>query len=146
MNPEAGTEKHDAKQAAEFLAVEPTARARANSLSPCGEVQGTVEQPITASRQLMNITELAGWLGVPKSWIYDRTRCNGPDRIPHLKMGKYLRFDPESEAFKEWLRTHEVRRSLGAETNDQLNNLWRLDLTAADSVGAGQMDTVGTLA
>ena len=109
MNPEAGTEKHDAKQAAESLAVDPAARARVNPLCQRGEVQETVEQPSTVSRQLMNITELAGRLGVPKSWIYERTRCNGPERIPHLKMGKYLRFDPESEAFKKWLHGHEVQ-------------------------------------
>lgn len=30
----------------------------------------------------------------------------GPETIPHFKVGKYLRFDPESEEFQAWLRRH----------------------------------------
>ncbi len=52
--------------------------------------------------------EVAELLRVPISWIYDRTGKTGPETIPHLKMGKYLRFNPESEAFQEWLRNHEI--------------------------------------
>jgi len=29
---------------------------------------------------------------VPRSWIYDRTRKEGPERIPHYKLGAHLRF------------------------------------------------------
>ena len=47
--------------------------------------------------------ELAGYLGVTVGWIYNRTRKNGPDRIPHFKMGKYLRFAPDSDQFVSWL-------------------------------------------
>jgi hypothetical protein len=49
---------------------------------------------------------LADHLGVSKKWIYHRTQTKGPERIPHLKMGKLLRFDPESETFKQWLLSH----------------------------------------
>lgn len=49
---------------------------------------------------------LASHLGVSKKWVYHRTQANGPERIPHLKMGKLLRFDPDSEAFKKWLQSH----------------------------------------
>ncbi len=41
---------------------------------------------------LLTIEELAKILKVPKSWIYDRTRKDGPERIPHYKIGKYVRF------------------------------------------------------
>jgi excisionase family DNA binding protein len=37
--------------------------------------------------------ELADLLGVPISFVYDRTRQNSPDPIPHFKLGKYVRFD-----------------------------------------------------
>ena len=36
--------------------------------------------------------ELAKLLKVPMSWIYDRTRKSGPDKLPFYKMGRYLRF------------------------------------------------------
>ena len=41
---------------------------------------------------LLTVKELATALNVPVSWIYDRTRKGGPDRLPHLKLGKYVRF------------------------------------------------------
>jgi Helix-turn-helix domain len=59
------------------------------------------------------VQELADLLGVAKTWVYDRTREHGPDLIPHIKLGKYIRFDPESPAFVEWLQSHEVRGVLG---------------------------------
>lgn len=43
---------------------------------------------------LINVKELATLLKVPVSWIYDRTRNGGPEKIPHYKIGKYIRFSP----------------------------------------------------
>ena len=62
---------------------------------------------------LSTIDELADYLQVKRSWIYNRTRRNGPERVPHIKMGKYLRFDVESKAFQEWLRQHHVDVCVG---------------------------------
>ena len=42
--------------------------------------------------ELITATELAKRLNVPVSWIYRRTRL-GQEAIPHVKMGKYVRFD-----------------------------------------------------
>jgi excisionase family DNA binding protein len=41
---------------------------------------------------LLVIDELAESLRVKKSWLYARTRETGPDAIPRLKVGKYIRF------------------------------------------------------
>jgi hypothetical protein len=54
-------------------------------------------------RKLWKISDLARYLDVPETWIYDRTQTAAQDRIPHFKLGKYLRFDPESIEFKAWL-------------------------------------------
>jgi len=53
------------------------------------------------NRKLLTVQELALVLNVPVSWIYQRTRL-GPAAIPHLKIGKYVRFNPEEvrEFFK----------------------------------------------
>lgn len=40
----------------------------------------------------ITIDEAAALIRVPKSWLYERTRLN---TIPHVKLGKYLRFDRE---------------------------------------------------
>jgi excisionase family DNA binding protein len=42
--------------------------------------------------ELMTVKEIAAQLKVPVSWVYQRTRRRGNERIPHLKLGKYLRF------------------------------------------------------
>ncbi len=43
---------------------------------------------------LVDVSEMASILRVPKSWIYQRTR-QGQSAIPHVKLGIYVRFDPE---------------------------------------------------
>jgi excisionase family DNA binding protein len=53
------------------------------------------------SPQLLTVTEIAQKLRVPVSWVYERTRRRGYERMPHIKLGKYLRFDVL--AVSEWL-------------------------------------------
>ncbi len=52
-------------------------------------------------KELLTVDELSGLLKVPRSWIYQRTRTRGRGRLPHIKLGKYLRF--EEEAIRTWL-------------------------------------------
>jgi hypothetical protein len=52
-------------------------------------------------RNFETIEELAERWRVPKSWLYGRTRETGPNAIPRMKIGKYLRFDPSK--VDEWL-------------------------------------------
>jgi hypothetical protein len=49
---------------------------------------------------LMTVEETARVLHVPISWVYGRTRRRGKERIPHIKLGKYLRF--ELTAVRDW--------------------------------------------
>ena len=44
--------------------------------------------------KLLTVKEMAEILSVPISWLYQRTRL-GQDGIPHIKMGKYVRFKPD---------------------------------------------------
>jgi integrase len=61
--------------------------------------------------KLMDISALSQMLGLPKSWIYERTRPSSCAAvIPHIKAGKYLRFNPESADFKEWLASLNVNQ------------------------------------
>lgn len=55
---------------------------------------------------LITPEELAQWLKVPLSWIYDRTRKSGPEKLPFYKIGRYLRFSiPEIE---DYLKIHAI--------------------------------------
>jgi len=59
----------------------------------------------TQSSELMTVAEIAAFLKVPASWVYERTRRRGTERIPHVKLGKYLRFSlPEVKTWLEHLR------------------------------------------
>jgi excisionase family DNA binding protein len=53
------------------------------------------------SAQLLTVSEIAQTLKVPISWVYERTRRRGYEKIPHFKLGKYLRF--EVTAVSQWL-------------------------------------------
>ena len=44
------------------------------------------------NNKLLSVSELAQFLNVPKSWVYDRTYR---DAIPHFKIGRLVRFDLE---------------------------------------------------
>ena len=60
-------------------------------------------------RTLWTPETLAGFLGAPVGWVYKRTRKSGSDKIPHIKLGKYVRFNPESKLFQQWLEKHSVK-------------------------------------
>jgi excisionase family DNA binding protein len=51
------------------------------------------------NQNLIGIKEMALKLDVPVSWLYSRTRTK---EIPHLKIGKYVRFD-EDEVI-DWIK------------------------------------------
>jgi len=48
---------------------------------------------------LLTIEEAAHLLQVKISWLYERTRTN---EVPHIKLGKYLRFDQDE--LLTWVR------------------------------------------
>jgi excisionase family DNA binding protein len=56
--------------------------------------------------ELMTVAEVAALLKVSKSWVYEHTRTRSAprtDRLPHVKIGKYIRFDPALvRAFLDW--------------------------------------------
>jgi len=56
---------------------------------------------LTGFTELLTVDEIAALLKVPTSWVYDRTRQRGAERIPHVKLGKYLRFS--SADVQNWL-------------------------------------------
>lgn len=63
--------------------------------------EGNRLSAITDRQELLTVAEISANMKVPVSWVYDRTRRRGTERIPHYKLGKYLRFDPAE--VKAWL-------------------------------------------
>lgn len=54
------------------------------------------------THKLVGVSELAEALSVPPSWIYSRTRIKSDGRIPHVRCGKYVRFDIDE--VMDWLQ------------------------------------------
>jgi excisionase family DNA binding protein len=42
---------------------------------------------------LLTVQETARYLKVSVSWVYEHVRPDAQDRLPAVKLGKYLRFD-----------------------------------------------------
>ena len=57
---------------------------------------------------LLDVNDIARELKIPKTWIYSRTRLKGPERIPHVKIGKYCRFRIQDVI--EWLEQKDGAR------------------------------------
>ena len=52
--------------------------------------------------ELLMVDEVAEQMKVPKSWVYERTRARTGDRLPFIKLGKYIRFfESDVRAFIE---------------------------------------------
>jgi len=55
--------------------------------------------------ELLTVDDVAALLKVSPSWVYEHTRSRGTsrtERIPHIRLGKYVRFDPAAiRAFLE---------------------------------------------
>ena len=57
------------------------------------------EPPSPELHELLTVEEVAALLRVNKSWVYEHTRGREvatADRLPHIKIGKYLRFDAQA--------------------------------------------------
>ena len=63
---------------------------------------------------LLTVKELAGKLNVPKSWVYYKANENGSNKLPLIRVGKYLRF--EYDQVMNWLinQQEEFRRKINS--------------------------------
>jgi excisionase family DNA binding protein len=55
--------------------------------------------PSSELHELLTVQEVAALLKVNKHWVYEHTRTRtaaATDRLPHIKIGKYVRFDPNA--------------------------------------------------
>jgi len=71
---------------------------------------GPTAYSLSTSDRLLDVKEAAGLLKVPESWIYQHVRAREEDKLPHFKLGKYLRFS--TLALTQWLESHHI----GSET------------------------------
>jgi excisionase family DNA binding protein len=62
-------------------------------LPDVAECQTEMDSVIAFGDELLTVHDAARFLKVSVSWVYEHTRDDIADRLPFLKLGKYLRFD-----------------------------------------------------
>src|SRR5215475_15223181 len=58
-----------------------------------GRVRQNLVLPEPDDESLWTPEDVARYLQVPISWVYDGTRQRGRRKIPHIKVGRYPRFE-----------------------------------------------------
>jgi excisionase family DNA binding protein len=62
-----------------------------------------IPTPAGAIPRLLSIADVAEWLGVSKSWVYDHITRKQP-RLPCIRLGEITRF--RVEEIEEFIREH----------------------------------------
>ena len=68
--------------------------------------------------ELLTAEELAERLRVPASWVREQTRSRAldGDPLPHLRLGRYIRFQWGSPELQAWLQRRLFTKSLRENT------------------------------
>lgn len=60
---------------------------------PDAKRQVGADSALAICDELLTVHDAARFLNVSVSWVYEHTRDHVEDRLPFVKLGKYLRFD-----------------------------------------------------
>jgi hypothetical protein len=71
-----------------------------------------------AGFEVINSRELARRWCVPESWIRDQVRHRAIGPIPHIKLGRYVRFEWGSLELNAWWAHHRVTGSKHGRNED----------------------------
>jgi hypothetical protein len=59
---------------------------------------------------IIDSKELARRWRLPESWVRDRVRVRSDDPLPHVKVGRYVRFEWGSPELVEWWARHRISK------------------------------------
>ncbi len=62
------------------------------------------------SVEIIDSKELARRLCLPESWVRDRVRARNNDPLPHVKVGRDVRFEWSSPELVQWWARHRVSK------------------------------------
>ena len=78
--------------------------------------QALIHSPLEIASQdelaveIIDSKELARRFRLPESWVRDRVRSRSDDPLPHVKFGRYVRFEWGSRELVEWWARHRVSK------------------------------------
>ncbi len=56
--------------------------------------------------EVINSKKLAMRWDVPESWVRDQVRSRAVDPLPHVRLGRYIRFEWRSAELDDWWARH----------------------------------------
>jgi hypothetical protein len=59
--------------------------------------------------EIIDARELANRWAVPETWVREQTRSRAADPLPHVRLGRYVRFEWGSPDLGEWWRRRRTR-------------------------------------
>ena len=74
------------------------------ALYPSDQTQTEGSSLRTVGLEFIDSRELARRWGVPVSWVRDQVRSRAEDPLPHVNLGKYVRFLWGSDGLELWIR------------------------------------------
>jgi hypothetical protein len=67
--------------------------------------------------EIIDSKELARRWHLPETWVRDYVRARASDAIPHVRLGRYVRFEWGSPTLEEWWARHRAsNRRKGGES------------------------------
>jgi hypothetical protein len=77
-----------------------------NKENKASNVPSLSSEATTGLQTLIDAAQLAELLRVPESWVRNRTRARTPpaERIPCVRLGRYVRFAWGSPQLQNWLQ------------------------------------------
>ena len=58
--------------------------------------------------EVIDSKELANRWNIPETWVRESVRNRSSDPIPHLKLGRYVRFEWGSPDLEGWWERHRI--------------------------------------
>lgn len=74
------------------------------------DIASQMSMPDGPAIEIIDSKELAIRWRLPESWVRDRVRARSDDPLPHVKIGRYIRFEWGSPELIEWWARHRISK------------------------------------
>lgn len=74
------------------------------------DIASQMSMPAGPAIEIIDSKELAIRWRLPESWVRDRVRARSDDPLPHVKIGRYVRFEWGSPELIEWWARHRISK------------------------------------
>jgi hypothetical protein len=81
--------------------------------------RASIEVFMASDSEIIDSPELAKRWRVPETWVRDQCRTRSKYPIPHVRLGKYIRFEWGGDSLQEWWSRHRTPSKAGMGTGSR---------------------------